>query len=124
MPPEVAARKVELLGDPADFRRGLDLIDELLPKVKPLLELTPKQQRRFENADASHAPLFLRMLPARTAPIINAPPRLERNRERRAASHRRARAPTGDDPSPSPELEVRSYARWKRDVRRALGGAA
>lgn len=44
--------------------------------------------------------------------------------ERRPAGRSRARAPSGDDPSPSPDLEVRSYARFRRDVRRALGGAA
>jgi hypothetical protein len=58
-----------------------------------------------------------------------APPRREsvapavRPRERRPTTRRRGRAPTNDDPSPLPDLEVRSYARFRRDVRRALGGA-
>jgi hypothetical protein len=58
------------------------------------------------------------------APIVYVPPRRERPRERRAAVVRRqGRAPTSDDPSPSPDLEVRSYARFRRDFRRALGAA-
>lgn len=59
---------------------------------------------------------------------IHAPARREnvnaaRPREGRPATRQRARTPTSDDPSPSPDLEVRSYARFRRDLRHALGAA-
>jgi hypothetical protein len=56
-------------------------------------------------------------------PIVRVPQRRERPRERRAAVRRQARAPTSDDPSPSSDLEVRSLARFQRDVQRAFGDA-
>jgi hypothetical protein len=74
---------------------------------------------------------FERILAAARRAKVHVPERREpveatkqRPRERRPSTRRRARAPTSDDPSPLPELEVRSYARFRRDVRRALGGAA
>ena len=60
--------------------------------------------------------------------IVHVPERREniaRPRERRASSRQRARAPTGDDPSPEsdPPLEVIPLSRWQRELRRALGSA-
>ena len=82
-----AHRKVTV--DPADLRRCFAKLDKQMAIAKPLLErwdeLTPKQQRRFENVDALHAPLILRMLPPLTrgadASVIVA-----RSRERRPSS--------------------------------------
>jgi hypothetical protein len=49
-----------------------------------------------------------------------------RPRERRPATRRRARAPTGDDPSPEsdPPLRVISHATFARVLRHALGEQA
>jgi hypothetical protein len=53
---------------------------------------------------------------------IHAPARRV-NRERRPAGRSRARAPSGDDPSPEsdPPLRVIPYATFRRVLRRALG---
>jgi hypothetical protein len=60
-------------------------------------------------------------VPERRAPV--AP--VTRSREHKAVGRRRtASRASPDDPSgPRPPLEVRSLARFRRDVRRALGGA-
>ena len=63
-----------------------------------------------------------------TAPKVYAPPRREniaRPRERRAASRRRARAPSGDDPSePDPPLHVIPPSAFRAECDRLFGESA
>ena len=126
MPSEVAAgHKVTLVGDPADLRRCLDKVDELLPKAKPALErwdeLTPRQQRKFENVDASHAPLILRMLPPLTREVDRDVDlvTIARPRERKArGASTSSRASPDDSDLP---LAVIAPEAFRAAVERALG---
>ena len=67
----------------------------------------------------------LRKAPSRP-PLVHAPERRENEgarRDRRPAARRRARAPTGDDPS-EPDLAVIPPSAFRAEVLRVLGGAA
>jgi hypothetical protein len=95
------------------------------------VEAAKQRLRKRNGADYSFDPetkLFER-LPA----VVHAPPRRENVAERRAPvanpreqGRRARRSSTSSRGSPDEpgDLEVRSYARFRRDVRRALGGAA
>jgi len=89
-------------------------------RVPPEVVAAFRQRAAFERARES-----------RRAPEVHAPERRNtlapatRSREHRAVGRRRtASRASPDDPSgPRPPLEVRSVARFQRDVQRAFGDA-
>jgi hypothetical protein len=103
--------------------KNLKAASELQRRVS---KLPPSQQRRYEKVRVREAPLYLRLLRPRTG-TVHAPPRRQNTarprerRGRRASTSSRA-SPGGLDPEPP--LEVIPPARFRRELRRALGGAA
>src|SRR5262245_39896057 len=106
---QLLARKpvtVEFDCGPADLQAYLARVEEQLEVARPLLarwdELTPQQQRRYENAPAAQAPMILRVLDSqpRSVGTFTRPRehRARRSRTRTGAKSRSSRGdPDGDD---------------------------
>jgi hypothetical protein len=129
MAERVAGQKItlKLVGDRAEFRAYLERVERQFEVARPLMrrwdELTPHQQRKFENVDARHAPLILRMLPDSRA--STARPEV-RPRERRARTRSTAPTPGDPDAEPKPPLSAPDRLRHAAHLlawSRALEGA-